>query len=170
MRVQRHVQEHIGTIAKHEQEFLARRSPAERLGDLTAAIVGNLGFVAAHIVLFSSWILVNTLHVPRIPHFDPAPFSLLGTGVAMEAILLVSLILMRQSRLARRADEREHLMLQILLLTEKEVTAVVSMNQQIASKVGLTDIKNSKEIEQLGQKTSIDEVAQDIQRSLSDDI
>jgi uncharacterized membrane protein len=77
---------------------------------------------------------------------------------------------MRQSRLARRADEREHLMLQILLLTEKEVTAVVSMNQQIASKVGLTDIKNSKEIEQLGQETSIDEVAQDIQRSLSEDL
>jgi uncharacterized membrane protein len=40
---------------------------------------------------------------------------------------------MSQSRLARRADEREHLVLQILLLTEKEVTAVISMNQQIAS-------------------------------------
>ena len=169
MRVQNQVQEHIGTIAKHEQEFLARRSPAERLGDLTAAIVGNLGFVAAHIVLFLSWILVNTLHVPGIPRFDPVPFSLLGTVVAMEAIVLASLILMRQSRLARRADEREHLMLQILLLTEKEVTAVISMNQQIASKVGLTDIKDSKEIEQLGKKTSIDEVAQDIQRSLSED-
>jgi hypothetical protein len=47
MQVPNHVQEHIDTIAKHEQEFLARRSPAERLGDLTAAIVGNLGFVAA---------------------------------------------------------------------------------------------------------------------------
>ncbi len=170
MQIPNHVQEHIGTIAKHEQEFLARRSPAERLGDLTAAIVGNLGFVAAHIVLFLFWILVNTMHVPRISHFDPVPFSLLGTAVAMEAILLASLILMRQSRLARRADEREHLMLQILLLTEKEVTAVISMNQQIASEVGLTEIKNSEEIEQLGQKTSIDDVAQDIQRSLSEDL
>lgn len=169
MQVQHHVKKHIGTIAKHEQEFLTRRSPAERLGDFTAAIVGNLGFVVVHIVLFSLWILVNTAHVPGIPHFDPVPFSLLGTAVAMEAILLVSLILMRQSRLARRADEREHLMLQILLLTEQEVTAVVSMNQQIASKVGLTEIKNSKEIEQLGQKTSIDEVAENIQRSLSED-
>jgi uncharacterized membrane protein len=131
--------------------------------------VGNLGYVAAHILIFVFWILVNTLHMPRIPHFDPMPFSLLGTVVAMEAILLASLILMRQSRLARRADEREHLVLQILLLTEKEVTAVISMNQQIASKVGLSDMENSKEFEQLGQHTSIDEVAQDIQRSLSDE-
>ena len=135
---------------------------------MTAAIVGNLGFVAAHVCLFVLWVLVNTLQLPRIPHFDPVPFSLLGTVVAIEAILLASLILMRQARLARRADEREHLMLQILLLTEKEVTAVISMNQQIAIKVGLRDIENSKEIEQLGQHTSIDEVAQDIQRSLSE--
>jgi uncharacterized membrane protein len=105
----------------------------------------------------------------QIPHFDPMPFSLLGTIVAMEAILLASLILMRQSRLARRADEREHLMLQILLLTEKEVTAVISMNQQIATKLGLSDLKNSREIEALGRNTSIDEVAQDIQRSLSEE-
>jgi len=170
MQVPNHVQEHIGTIAKHELEFLARRSSAERLGDLTAAIVGNLGFVAAHIFLFLFWILANTLDMPPIPHFDPVPFSLLGTIVAMEAIVLASLILMRQARLARRADEREHLMLQILLLTEKEVTAVISMNQQIAAKVGLRDMENSKEIEQLGRNTSIDEVAQDIQRSLSEDL
>ena len=169
MQVPNHVQEHIDTIAKHEHEFLSRRSPAERLGDLTAAIVGNLGFVAAHIFFFLFWILANTLQMPPLPHFDPVPFSLLGTIVAMEAILLASLILMRQARLARRADEREHLMLQILLLTEKEVTAVISMNQQIATKVGL-HMENSQEIEQLGRNTSIDEVAQDIQRSLSEDL
>lgn len=170
MQVPNHVREHIDTIARHEQQFLERRSPAERLGDLTAGIVGNLGFVAAHVCLFVLWVLVNTLQLPRIPHFDPVPFALLGTIVAMEAILLASLILMRQSRLARRADEREHLMLQILLLTEKEVTAVISMNQKIATRVGLRDIENSKEIEQLGRDTSIDEVAEDIQRSLSEDL
>jgi hypothetical protein len=63
-----------------------------------------------------------------------------------------------------------HLMLQILLLTEKEVTAVISINQQIAVKLGLRDMKNSQEIEQLGRNTSIDEVARDIQRSLSEDL
>jgi hypothetical protein len=35
---------------------------------------------------------------------------------------------MRQARLARRADERDHLMLQILLLADKEVTAVLRMD------------------------------------------
>lgn len=169
MKVPNHVQEHIDTIAKHEQEFLKRRSPAERMGDLTAAVVGNLAFVAVHVFLFVLWIAVNTIDVPRIPHFDPAPFSLLGTIVALEAILLASLILMRQARLARRADERDHLMLQILLLTEKEVTVLIGMNQQIAVKAGVQDVENSQEIEQLGRNTSIDGVARDIQQRLSED-
>ena len=169
MKAPNHVQEHIDTIAKHEQDFLERRSPAERVGDLTAAIVGNLAFVAVHVVVFVLWILVNTVKLFQIPHFDPAPFSLLGTIVAIEAIILVSLILMRQARLARRADERDHLMLQILLLTEKEVTALIGMNQQIAIKAGVRDVENSQEIEQLGRDTSIDGVAQDIHRKLSED-
>ena len=169
MQVPKHVQEQIETIAKHEQEFLERRSLAERMGDLTAAIVGNLAFVVVHIFLFASWIIVNTLHVSGIRHFDPMPFSLLGTIVALEAILLVSLILMRQARLGRRADERDHLMLQVLLLTEKEVTALISVTQQIAIRTGVSAAENSKEIEQLGQDTPIDELAQNIQSRLSEE-
>jgi hypothetical protein len=66
----------------------------------------------------------------------------------------------------RRADERDHLMLQILLLTEKEITAVLGMDRQIAGSVGLQKVAKDKEIEQLSQSTSIDEMAQSIQESL----
>jgi uncharacterized membrane protein len=83
---------------------------------------------------------VNTTPNRHVHHFDPAPYSLLGTIVALEAILLASIILMRQSRMSRRADEREHLMLQILLLTEKEITAVLGMDRQIAGKIGLRQV------------------------------
>jgi uncharacterized membrane protein len=162
-----HVQSHVDTIAKHEQEFLSRRTPAERFGDSVASVVGNLGFAAAHIVIFLVWVLVNTVGVGRIPRFDPYPFQFLAVCLALEAILLASFILMRQARLGRRADEREHLILQILLLTEKEITAVVQMNRQIAAKIGLPGVAKDKEIEQLSRHTSIDEVAQTIQESIS---
>jgi uncharacterized membrane protein len=162
-----HVQEHINTIVKHEQDFLSRRTPSERLGDSIAAFIGSLNFVIIHLICFLFWILANAFHFALIPHFDPFPFSLLGTCVSLEAILVASFILMRQARLARRADERDHLMLQILLLTEKEITAVVGMDRQIASKLGLASVAKDKEIEELGQRTSIDEVAQTIQDNLS---
>ena len=164
-----HLQQHIETIVKHEQDFLARRTMAERLGDAIAGFAGSLTFVALHVCAALVWILVNTRHIASIPHFDPFPFPLLATLVAMEGILLASFILMRQTRLGRRSQEREHLMLQILLLSEKELTAIVQMNRQIASQVGLPAVAKDKEIQELGQKISIDEVAQTIQDNLGSD-
>jgi uncharacterized membrane protein len=160
------VQEHIDLIAKHELEFLARRTRTERLGDMVASFAGSMVFVAFHVIAVASWTAVNTLSIPNIRHFDPAPYSLLGTFLAFEAILLGSFILMRQARMSRRSDERDHLMLQILLLTEKEITAVLGMDRQIAGSVGLQKVAKDKEIEQLSQHTSIDEMAQSIQESL----
>ena len=161
---QDHIQEHVELIARHEQEFLAQRTRSEKAGDTIASFAGSFLFVGLHVLAFLAWILWNTL--PQVRHFDPAPFSLLGTCIALEAILLASFILMRQARLGRRSDERDHLMLQILLLTEKEITAVLKMDRQIASQVGLEKAANNPEIRELSQHTSIEDVAQTIKDSL----
>ena len=164
MQIPSHIQEHIETIARHEQEFNSKRSRTERIGDSIARFAGSFSFVLLHIAAFFAWMVVNL--VPGTSHFDPLPFPLLDTIVALEAILLASFILMRQSGLAKRADERDHLMLQILLLTEREVSAVVNMNQQIAERVGLSAISRDVEIQEMAKPTSIDHVAQTIQENL----
>src|SRR6202046_2856331 len=165
MQIPSHIQEHIETIARHEQEFNSKRSRTERIGDSIARFAGSFSFVLLHIAVFLAWMVVNL--VPGTSHFDPLPFPLLDTIVALEAILLASFILMRQSGLAKRADERDHLMLQILLLTEREVSAVVNMNQQIAERVGLSAISRDVEIQEMAKPTSIDNVAQTIQENLA---
>ena len=165
MQIPSHIQEHIETIARHEQEFNSKRSRTERIGDSIARFAGSFSFVLLHIAAFFAWMVVNL--VPGTSHFDPLPFPLLDTIVALEAILLASFILMRQSGLAKRADERDHLMLQILLLTEREVSAVVNMNQQIAERVGLSAISRDVEIQEMAKPTSIDNVAQTIQENLA---
>ncbi len=161
-----HIQDHVDLIAKHEAEFLARRTRAERLGDTVAGFVGSLSFVAAHLCFFAAWVGWNLL--PHVHHFDRPPFSLLGTMVGLEAILLASFILMRQSRLGRRSDERDHLMLQILLLTEKEITAVLGIERQVASRVGAGGAANTLEVRELSQHTSIEDVAQTIKENLTE--
>ncbi len=161
-----HVREHIELIAKHEQEFLERRTRAERVGDAVSAWVGSLKFVVFHLVLFGGWVLVNTWPRVGFRHFDPAPFSLLSTLFALEAILLGSFILMRQTRMSRRSDERDHLMLQVQLLTEKEITAILGVERQIAERLGLLQVSRDKEIEEMSQDTSIEGLAQTIKDSL----
>ena len=161
---QSHIQEQIELIAKHEQEFLERRSRAERFSDGIAGFIGSLPFVVVHLCIFTIWIVLNEL--PQVRHFDPEPFSLLQTMVAMEALLAASFILMRQARMGRRSDERDHLMLQILLLTEKELTALLGMDRQIATEMGLTRAANSPEVRNLSKQTSIEDVAQTIKDNL----
>jgi uncharacterized membrane protein len=161
---QTHIQEHIDLIARHEQEFLAQRTRTERLGDSIASLVGSLLFVSLNLLGSVAWVLWNL--TPRLYHFDPAPFSLLGTILALEAILSASFILMRQARVGRRAEERDHLMLQVLLLSEKEITAVLSLNRQIAKQLGLDRAANNPEVRELSQHTSIDDVAQTIKENL----
>ena len=163
---QGHVQEHIELIARHEQEFLAKRTRTERLGDRMAAFIGSLAYVAFHVAMCAAWIFWNTLPLAGGRRFDPWPFPLLDTVLAFEAILVASFILMRQSRMSRRAEERDQLMLQILLLSEREITAVLGMERRIADHLGLKEIAQDQEISQLSQQTSIDEVAQIIQESL----
>lgn len=161
-----HVQEQIDLILKHEEEFLARRTAAERLGDSLGAFVGSLRFFGIHLLWFTAWILANTTHIPQVPHFDPVPFPILDTLVAIEAIFLASFIVMRQSRISRRSDERDHLILQVLLLAEKEITAVLQIERQIATRIGLSEVAADAEIAQLSEKTSIDDVAQTLKESL----
>lgn len=161
---QSHIDAHIDLITKHEQEFLANRTTGERLGDSIAMFMGSFGFVGVHLMIFSVWMGWNVFPGPS--HFDPRPFSLPGTIVAMEAILLSSFILMRQGRLRRRAEERDHLMLQILILTEKEIAAVLKMDRQIAQKVGAERAANSAEVRELSQQTSIEDVAHTIKETL----
>lgn len=163
---QGHVQEHIDLIARHEQEFLAKRTHTEKLGDRMAAFIGSLTYVGLHVVIFGAWILWNTLPIAGLPHFDPAPFPLLDVVFAFEAILVASFILMRQSRMSRRSEERDQLMLQILLLSEREITTVLGMERRIAEHIGLDEIAQDQKISELSQQTSIDEVAQIIQETL----
>ncbi len=162
-----HVRDHIELVARHEQEFLEQRTLSERIGDGIGASVGSLTFVLVHAAWFATWLMLNTATIGSIRHFDPFPCPLLDTIVAMEAIFLASFIMMRQQRLGRRADERDHLILQILLLTEKEVTASLGMEREMARKLGLASVANNAEIRELSQHTSIDEVADNLKEQLT---
>ena len=164
--VPEHIQGHVETIATHEQQFLARRTTLEKLGDSIAAFAGSLTFVTLHLCFFAAWFLVNSANLGAIPHFDPYPFSMLGTFVAIEGILLASFILIGQPGAARRSDERDHLILQILILSEREITATLKIQRELAARLGLHHVASDREAEALSQPTSIDDVAQSIRDNL----
>jgi uncharacterized membrane protein len=162
----RQSQSHIDSIVKQEEEALERRSSSERFADAMGLFAGSLPFVLFHLVLLLAWLLVNGGHVRGLRPFDPYPFSLLAMIVAMEAVILSSFILMRQNRMMRRGELRDHLNLQVDLLAEKEITKVLQMVRAICGHMGLKDIMGDMEIRELSQTTSIESLSQTLEDRL----
>jgi uncharacterized membrane protein len=157
---------HIDSIVKQEEEALGRRSVTERLADGVGIFAGSVPFVLLHLVLLIVWLLVNCGKIPGARPFDPYPFQLLGVLVAVEAVILSSFILMRQNRMMRRGERRDHLNLQVDLLAEKEITSLLQMVRAICGQMGLQNIAADKDIRELSQNTSIESLTQSLEQKL----
>jgi uncharacterized membrane protein len=163
-----HTQSHIDSVAKQEQEFLEKRTLSERASDAVAALAGSLTFVMIHVLLVLTWVLLNVQGVRGIPRFDPYPFSLLGVIVSIEAVVLSSFILMRQNRMSKRAERRDHLNLQVDLISEKEITKLLQMVRAICQSMGLKQIADDKELREFSQATSVEKLTERLEDTLPD--
>ena len=162
----RQSQLHIDSIVRQEEEALERRSGSERLADGIGSFAGSLPFVLVHLALLIAWLLLNSGKISTVRPFDPYPFSLLGVIVAVEAVILSSFILMRQNRMMRRGERRDHLNLQVDLLAEKEITKLLQMVRAICAHLGLQNIMADKEIRELSENTSIESLSQTLEDRL----
>jgi uncharacterized membrane protein len=161
------ISRNIEAVAKLEDEFIRNRTAPDRIADFIARFSGSPAFVLLHLVIFSLWILMNLRVVPGVRPFDPYPFMLLSMVVSLEAIFLSTFVLMAQNRMARRADQREHLDLQINLLAEREMTLVLQMLQRISTRLGVHH--STQEFEELSEETSIEDLAGELRARLPEE-
>jgi uncharacterized membrane protein len=141
----------ISAISRIEREALQKRTAAERLSDAIAYWAGSQASLVAHAVFFGVWIALNS-RLTGLKAFDPFPFSFLTLIVSLEAIFLSLFILMSQNRMARQADQRGHLDLQIDMLAEFETTKMLQMLQCVCTHLKLP-IADDPEVQRLAQRT-----------------
>ena len=164
--VSTHLERNVRAIAQLERDAMAQRTSADRLSDAITWVAGSSGFVAAHIIFFTVWVTLNVGMVASVPIFDPYPFSFLTLVVSLEAIFLSIFVLMSQNRAARLADRRAHLDLQVDLLAERELTAMLHMLRALCVKqqVVLDDV--GTDVDDLLEETDVTEVASDLDDKL----
>ena len=133
--VEQLTEQNVATIVELEKAALAQRSKADHIADFITAFCGSVSFVIVHILWYGGWILWNTLS--SVGRFDPFPFSFLTLIVSLEAIFLSAFILISGNRRWRLDEHRNHLDLQIDLLTEQENTKMLTLLKQIAEKHGI---------------------------------
>jgi len=106
----------IAAIAELEEEALDRRSRTERDSDVIVKFIGSVKFLVLHVILVAAWSTVNLGLIPSVKAFDPLPFDILALFVASESVFLTIFVLISQNRMARQAERRSHLDLQVGML------------------------------------------------------
>lgn len=104
--------------------------------------VGSMSSVYIHLMFFGGWIIWNIGWLQLKP-FDPS-FIIMATFAAVEAIFLSIFILISQNMMSVDQDKRAELNLQVSLLTEHEVTRMITMLSAIAEKLELGHIINDE--------------------------
>jgi uncharacterized membrane protein len=110
----------------------AQISGVQLLIERVSAFFGSSAYFAFAVAFIVLWMLVNgwAAHAGRHP-FDEPPFFWLQGLVSSNALLLTVAVLIRQNRMARVAEHRAHLDLQINLLSEQKVTKILQIVDEL---------------------------------------
>jgi len=158
------VERNVATIARLEQAALEQQTRSERISAAIARFCGSLSFVLVHLGLVAAWIIINQ---PSSPYrFDPYPYFLLVTLVAIEALLVSAFVLMNQNRMTVLAERRAHLTLQINLLAETEMTKVLNMLRVLTEHLQVPGAEADDEERELAQPTEVENVVRVLDEAL----
>jgi uncharacterized membrane protein len=158
----------IQAIIDLERKALAASSWSARVSDAISRFAGSLWFVLCHLTAFTVWAGWNALAHPSL-RFDPYPYGLLTFIVSLEGVLIATFVLITQNRMAVQSDRRDHLNLQVDLLTEQEMTLVLRMLRRISEQLNIKPQTEEEErAQKLGEETNVYELMQAIEKELPD--
>jgi uncharacterized membrane protein len=156
----------IEALTRRQQEQARQRRTQDRLADRITSMTGSMAFVYFHLVLYGTWIAWN-LGWLGLPKFDES-FVVLAMEASVEAIFLSTFVLISQNRMNAEADARADLDVQISLLTEHEVTRLMTLVTAIARKLDIAEA-NMAEIPELEEDVKPEVVLDELERSQSVD-
>nr|WP_237220046.1 DUF1003 domain-containing protein [Sphingomonas arenae] len=157
------MERNISALAERRRHEQADASFRDRIAEAISRFAGSITFVVVHALLVAGWIVVNAGLVPGLRPFDPT-FVILATVASVEAIFLSTFILISQNRAAALADRRADLDLQISLLSEHEVTHLITLVTEIAQRLGVEEAKNP-ELQELKRTVAPEAVLERIKDS-----
>jgi uncharacterized membrane protein len=94
--------------------------------------LGQPMFMGGILVFVLLWVVANLL-LPVLGWlaFDPAPFFWLQGLVGLGALLTATVVLGKQNRFAKLAEQRAHLDLKVTLLTEQKAAKLIDLMEEL---------------------------------------
>ena len=131
-------------------EFYAREnqkiSRSQRILERISLFIGQPVFLGIILLFVALWVFTNTaLYQFGMGEFDPAPFFWLQGIVSLSALLITTVVLTRQNRIAKLAEQRAHLDLKVTLLTEQKAAKLIDLLEELRR--DLPNVKNRHDSE-----------------------
>ena len=117
-----------GFYKREHEKITAPQRVVERISQFAA----QPAFLGATLLFVVLWILANAAgQLLYRTQFDPQPYFWLQGLVSLLALLTTTVVLIRQERLAKLDERRDHLELQINLLTEQKTTKLINLLEEL---------------------------------------
>ncbi|VTU39429.1 putative membrane protein [Variovorax sp. PBL-H6] len=157
------IDRNIEALIRRRRQEQRETALQERIADAITSFAGSMKFVYLHLLVYGAWIAANLGWLPPVPRFDPT-FVVLAMAASVEAIFISTFVLVSQNRMAAQADQRADLDLQISLLSEHEITRLVTLVGEMARRMGVPEA-HDPELEELKRDVAPEQVLDRMQQS-----
>jgi uncharacterized membrane protein len=118
----------LAFYSREEEKVSASQRGLERL----TLFVGKPAFMAVILLIVLAWVFANLLlQALGRPAFDPEPFPRLQGLVSLGALLIATVVLTKQNRVAKLAEQRAHLDLKVTLLIEQKTAKLIELVEEL---------------------------------------
>ena len=126
------ITENIAAVLEFYTREDQKISRSQRVVERISLFAGQPVFLAFILLLVAAWMLANVLlHQAGMREFDPAPFFALQGVLGLGALLTATIVLIKQNRAARLAEQRAHLDLKVMLLTEQKTAKLIDLIEEL---------------------------------------
>jgi uncharacterized membrane protein len=140
------IERNVRALVELAVEQERAKSFADRIAITISNFAGTMNFVYFHTLLYGVWAAAD-LGFLGFHNFDRDLIGL-NTVATVEAIFLATFVLIAQNRLTAQAEIRNHLDVQVGLLTESETTHILRLVVAMSKKMDINEA-NDPEIAQL---------------------
>jgi uncharacterized membrane protein len=107
----------------------------ETLAERFTGWMSKPGFLTAHIIWFSVWILINTGIFAMIRRFDVAPFSNLAFLLSIETVFITIFVIITQARQNAHADKRAELDYEVNVRTYRIINKLDKVLEEMEARI-----------------------------------
>jgi uncharacterized membrane protein len=135
------ISQNIGAVLEFYSREDQKISGSQRVLERITLVIGKPVFLGFILLFVALWMLANgVLRWLGRAAFDPAPFFWLQGLVGLGALLTATVVLSKQNRLAKLAEQRAHLDLKVTLLTEQKAAKLIDLLEELRR--DLPNVKN----------------------------